>query len=103
VVPNESTNNATEALQQHAGLGGNEIRALSQLHDLNRTRTTSGTPRATRHPGLQPGHGNGGATGIGDVAVRQAVSLGIDRRLSSIGESGYEAAATSAGGLNPHS
>jgi peptide/nickel transport system substrate-binding protein len=49
---------------------------------------------------LQPG--NGGAKGIDDPAVRQAVSLGIDRTvLSSIGESGYEAAATSAGGLTP--
>ena len=48
--------------------------------------------------------GNGGATGIDDQAVRQAVSVGIDRGvLSSIGESGYEAAATSAGGLNPRS
>jgi peptide/nickel transport system substrate-binding protein len=46
--------------------------------------------------------GNGGATGIADPMVRQAVSLGIDRTvLSSIGEAGYEAAATSAGGLTP--
>jgi peptide/nickel transport system substrate-binding protein len=46
--------------------------------------------------------GNGGATGIGDVAVRTAVSLGIDRTVvSSIGESGYDPPATSAGGLTP--
>jgi peptide/nickel transport system substrate-binding protein len=49
---------------------------------------------------LEPG--NDGATGIGDAAVREAVSLGIDRAtLSAIGESGYEAAASSAGGLLP--
>src|SRR5207244_11250027 len=40
--------------------------------------------------------GNGGATGIGDVAVRKAVSYGIDRNaLALLGESGYERAASS--------
>ena len=44
--------------------------------------------------------GNGGATGIGDVAVRKAVSYGIDRNaLALLGESGYELPATSSGGL----
>ena len=44
--------------------------------------------------------GNGGATGISDVAVRKAVSYGIDRNaLALLGESGYEVPATSSGGL----
>jgi peptide/nickel transport system substrate-binding protein len=44
--------------------------------------------------------GNGGATGINDVAVRKAVSYGIDRNaLALLGESGYEQPATSSGGL----
>jgi peptide/nickel transport system substrate-binding protein len=44
--------------------------------------------------------GNGGATGISDVAVRKAVSYGIDRNaLALLGESGYEQPATSSGGL----
>src|SRR5437764_10850006 len=44
--------------------------------------------------------GNGGATGIGDVAVRKAVSYGIDRNaLALLGESGYERAASSSTAL----
>src|SRR5256886_4358864 len=44
--------------------------------------------------------GNGGATGIGDVAVRKAVSYGIDRNaLAPPGESGYERAARSSSAL----
>ncbi len=44
--------------------------------------------------------GNGGATGIGDVAVRKAVSYGVDRNaLALLGESGYENPATSSSGL----
>jgi peptide/nickel transport system substrate-binding protein len=44
--------------------------------------------------------GNGGATGINDVAVRKAVSYGIDRNaLSLLGESGYEQPAYSSTGL----
>jgi peptide/nickel transport system substrate-binding protein len=44
--------------------------------------------------------GNGGATGINDVAVRKAVSYGIDRNaLALLGESGYEQAASSSSGL----
>src|SRR5229473_179240 len=44
--------------------------------------------------------GNGGATGIGDVAVRKAVSYGIDRNaLALLGESGYERAASSSSAL----
>jgi len=44
--------------------------------------------------------GNGGATGIGDVAVRKAVSYGIDRNaLGLLGESGYENPASSSSGL----
>jgi peptide/nickel transport system substrate-binding protein len=106
VVPNESTNNAaTEALDSgNLDWAGNEIPSVvANYIDLNPN---------TNHVWYASGNtvtldfnlaaGNGGATGIGDVAVRQAVSLGIDRTvLSSIGESGYEAAATSAGGLNP--
>jgi peptide/nickel transport system substrate-binding protein len=44
--------------------------------------------------------GNGGATGIEDVAVRKAVSYGVDRNaLALLGESGYEQPATSSSGL----
>jgi peptide/nickel transport system substrate-binding protein len=44
--------------------------------------------------------GNGGATGINDVAVRKAVSYGIDRNaLGLLGESGYEQPASSSSGL----
>jgi ABC-type transport system substrate-binding protein len=44
--------------------------------------------------------GNGGATGIGDPAVRKAVSYGIDRNaLALLGESGYEQPASSTSGL----
>ncbi len=44
--------------------------------------------------------GNGGATGIGDVAVRKAVNYGIDRNaLALLGESGYEQPASSSSGL----
>jgi peptide/nickel transport system substrate-binding protein len=44
--------------------------------------------------------GNGGATGIGDVAVRKAVSYGVDRNaLGLLGESGYENPASSSSGL----
>jgi peptide/nickel transport system substrate-binding protein len=44
--------------------------------------------------------GNGGATGIGDVAVRKAVSYGVDRNaLAQLGESGYEQPASSTSGL----
>ena len=44
--------------------------------------------------------GNGGATGISDVAVRKAVSYGIDRNaLALLGESGYELAAHSSSAL----
>ncbi|HET9848438.1 MAG TPA: ABC transporter substrate-binding protein [Candidatus Dormibacteraeota bacterium] len=44
--------------------------------------------------------GNGGATGINDVAVRKAVSYGVDRNaLSLLGESGYEQPAYSSSGL----
>ena len=44
--------------------------------------------------------GNGGATGIDDVAVRRAVSYGVDRNaLALLGESGYEQPASSTSGL----
>jgi peptide/nickel transport system substrate-binding protein len=44
--------------------------------------------------------GNGGATGIDEVAVRKAVSYGVDRNaLSLLGESGYEQPASSSSGL----
>ena len=44
--------------------------------------------------------GNGGATGIDDVAVRKAVSYGVDRNaLALLGESGYEQPASSSSGL----
>src|SRR5207237_6516852 len=44
--------------------------------------------------------GNGGATGIGDPAVRKAVSYGIDRNaLAQLGESGYEQPASSTSAL----
>src|SRR2546425_8713286 len=44
--------------------------------------------------------GNGGATGIGEAAVRKAVSYGVDRNaLALLGESGYERAASSSSGL----
>src|SRR4030088_516523 len=44
--------------------------------------------------------GNGGATGIGEAAVRKAVSYGVDRNaLALLGESGYENPATSSSGL----
>ncbi len=44
--------------------------------------------------------GNGGATGIGDVAVRKAVSYGVDRNvLALLGESGYEQPASSSSAL----
>ena len=106
VVPNEATNNAaTEALDNGTlDWAGNEIPSVvANYIDLNPN---------TNHVWYASGNtvtldfnlaaNNGGATGIGDQAVRQALSLGIDRGvLSSIGESGYEAAATSAGGLNP--
>src|SRR5579864_9164939 len=44
--------------------------------------------------------GNGGATGIGDTAVRKAVSYGVDRNaLALLGESGYELPAKSSSAL----
>ncbi len=44
--------------------------------------------------------GNGGATGIGEAAVRKAISYGVDRNaLSLLGESGYEQPASSSSGL----
>jgi len=44
--------------------------------------------------------GNGGATGIDEVAVRRAVSYGVDRNaLALLGESGYEQPASSSSGL----
>src|SRR5438067_380646 len=44
--------------------------------------------------------GNGGATGIGEAAVRRAVSYGVDRNaLALLGESGYELPASSSSGL----
>ena len=44
--------------------------------------------------------GNGGATGIGDPAVRKAVSYGVDRNaLALLGESGYELPAKSSSAL----
>jgi peptide/nickel transport system substrate-binding protein len=44
--------------------------------------------------------GNGGATGIDEVAVRKAVSYGVDRNaLALLGESGYEQAASSSSAL----
>src|SRR5919108_3868345 len=44
--------------------------------------------------------GNGGATGISDVAVRKAVSYGVDRNaLALLGESGYELPAKSSSAL----
>src|SRR5437879_6369831 len=44
--------------------------------------------------------GNGGATGIGEAAVRKAISYGIDRNaLALLGESGYERAASSSSAL----
>ena len=106
VVPNESTNNAaTEALDSGTlDWAGNEIPSVvANYIDLNpNTNHVWYASGNTVTLNFNLGAGNGGATGIGDVAVRQAVSLGIDRTvLSSIGESGYEAAATSAGGLEP--
>jgi peptide/nickel transport system substrate-binding protein len=106
VVPNESTNNAaTEALDSNTlDWAGNEIPSVvANYIDLNpNTNHVWYASGNTVTLNFNLGAGNGGATGIGDVAVRQAVSLGIDRTvLSSIGESGYEAAATSAGGLEP--
>jgi peptide/nickel transport system substrate-binding protein len=106
VVPNESTNNAaTEALDSNTlDWAGNEIPSVvANYIDLNpNTNHVWYASGNTVTLDFNLGVGNGGAIGIGDVAVRQAVSLGIDRTvLSSIGESGYEAAATSAGGLNP--
>ena len=106
IVPNEATNNAaTEALVNGTlDWAGNDIPSVvANYIDLNPN---------TNHVWFASGNtvtldfnlaaGNGGATGIDDAAVRQAVSLGIDRGvLSSIGESGYESAATSAGGLLP--
>jgi peptide/nickel transport system substrate-binding protein len=106
IVPNEATNNAaTEALVNGTlDWAGNDIPSVvANFINLNPN---------TNHVWFAAGNtvtldfnlasGNGGATGIGDSAVRQAVSLGIDRGLlSSIGESGYEAADLSAGGLMP--
>src|SRR6266513_5574077 len=44
--------------------------------------------------------GNGGATGIGDAAVRKAISYGVDRNaLAQLGESGYEQPASSSSAL----
>src|SRR6202011_5360343 len=44
--------------------------------------------------------GNGGATGINEVAVRKAVSYGVDRNaLALLGESGYENPASSSSAL----
>src|SRR6267143_773066 len=44
--------------------------------------------------------GNGGATGIGEAAVRKAISYAIDRNaLALLGESGYEQPASSSSGL----
>jgi peptide/nickel transport system substrate-binding protein len=44
--------------------------------------------------------GNGGATGINEVAVRKAVSYGVDRNaLALLGESGYELPAKSSSAL----
>ena len=44
--------------------------------------------------------GNGGATGIGEAAVRKAISYGIDRHaLGLLGESGYEQPAYSSSSL----
>jgi peptide/nickel transport system substrate-binding protein len=44
--------------------------------------------------------GNGGATGIGDPAVRKAISYGVDRNaLALLGESGYENPASSSSAL----
>ena len=106
VVPNESTNNAaTEALDSNTlDWAGNEIPSVVANY-INLNPNTNHVWYASGNTvtlNFNLGAGNGGATGIGDVAVRQAVSLGIDRTvLSSIGESGYEAAATSAGGLEP--
>jgi peptide/nickel transport system substrate-binding protein len=44
--------------------------------------------------------GNGGATGINDVAVRKAISYAVDRNaLAQLGESGYEQPASSSSAL----
>ena len=44
--------------------------------------------------------GNGGATGINEVAVRKAISYGVDRNaLALLGESGYENPASSSSAL----
>jgi peptide/nickel transport system substrate-binding protein len=44
--------------------------------------------------------GNGGATGIGEAAVRKAISYGVDRNaLALLGESGYELPASSSSAL----
>ncbi len=106
VVPNESNNNAaTEALDSNTlDWAGNEIPSVVANYinldpNTNHVWYASGNTVSLE---FNLESGNGGAIGIGDVAVRQAISLGIDRTvLSSIGESGYEAAALSAGGLNP--
>lgn len=106
IIPNEATNQAALAALQQGQLdwAGNDLPSIvANYIDLNPN---------TNHVWFAAGNtvtlefnlmsGNGGATGIDEAAVRQAVSMGIDRgELSSIGESGYEAAATSSGGLLP--
>jgi peptide/nickel transport system substrate-binding protein len=58
----------------------------------------AGGSTVTLYFNLHPG--NGGATGINDVAVRKAVSYGVDRNaLALLGESGYEQPASSSSAL----
>ncbi len=106
IIPNEATNQAALAALQQGQLdwAGNDLPSIVANYinlnpNTNHVWFAAGNT-VTLEFNLMPG--NGGATGIDQAAVRQAVSMGIDRgEASSIGESGYEAAATSSGGLLP--
>lgn len=106
IIPNEATNQAALAALQQGQLdwAGNDLPSIVANYinlnpNTNHVWFAAGNT-VTLEFNLMPG--NGGATGINEAAVRQAVSMGIDRgEASSIGESGYEAAATSSGGLLP--
>ena len=103
-VPSVATNAAaSDALvSQQLDWAGNDIPNIYASFvnldpQTNHAWFASGSTVALRF-NLNPG--NGGATGINDVAVRKAVSYGIDRNaLALLGESGYEVPATSSGGL----
>ena len=103
-VPSVATNAAaSDALvSQQLDWAGNDIPNIYASFvnldpQTNHAWFASGSTVALRF-NLNPG--NGGATGINDVAVRKAVSYGIDRNaLALLGELGYEVPATSSGGL----